>query len=200
MQADVIFRRWRRFITEISHSLWGEAMQEPERMILNTTAGTALYQRYAPAIFAYLLKQTASREDAEDLLLEVFLAAVERGNLADLGEQEQRAWLWAVARHKAVDHFRRLTRHPSVNLRLVAETLSDEAMEPEQVLLRQEALAELTSVIGQLPPLQQEVLRLRFGHGLSCGEMAPILKKKETAIRVLLSRTLKTLRTRFIKA
>ena len=46
-------------------------------------------------------------------------------------------------------------------------------MEPEQGVLKQEALAQLLSAIGKLPALQQEVLRLRFGHGLSCGEMAP---------------------------
>jgi RNA polymerase sigma-70 factor (ECF subfamily) len=175
-------------------------MQQPDRAMLDDApAGSAaLYQRHASTIFAYLLKQTASREDAEDLLLEVFLAAMERGNLADLAAPEQRAWLWAVARHKAADHFRRLTRHPSVHLRLVAETLyEDEHLEPEQMVLRQEALAQLTGAIAQLPARQQEVLRLRFGHGLSCGEMALILKKKESAVRMLLSRALKALRARY---
>ena len=68
-------------------------MQTPERTMLDDAAGAgaALYQRCAPAIFVYLLKQTASREDAEGLLLEVFLAAMERDNLADLKEPEQRA-------------------------------------------------------------------------------------------------------------
>ncbi len=171
-------------------------MQQPERVMLDDAPeGAALYQRHAPTIFAYLLKQTARREDAEDLLLEVFLAAMERGNLVDLEPPEQRAWLWAVARHKAADHFRRLTRHPSMHLRLVAETLyENEHLEPEQVALRREALGELTSAIAQLPERQQEVLRLRFGHGLSCGEMALILKKRESAVRMLLSRAVKALR------
>ena len=172
-------------------------MQQPERTVLDDTPGegTALYQRYAPAIFAYLLKQTASREDAEDLLLEVFLAAMERGNLADLEAGDQRAWLWAVAHHKAVDHFRRQMRHPSIELQLVVETLyEDEQLEPEHALLRREALAELSSAIGVLPARQQEVLRLRFGHGLPVGEIAALLKQRESAVRMLLSRTLKTLR------
>ena len=175
-------------------------MQQPERTMLDDAPGTTLYQRYAPAIFAYLLQQTTSREDAEDLLLEVFLAAMERGSLSDLREPEQRAWLWAVAHHKAVDHFRRLTRHPSVQLRLFAETLyDDEYLEPEQALLRREALAELISAIGALPERQQEVLRLRFGHGLAFGEIATILEKRESAVRMLMSRTLKTLRALYSK-
>jgi RNA polymerase sigma-70 factor (ECF subfamily) len=87
-----------------------------------------------------------------------------------------------------------------VHLRLVEETLyQDGALEPEQVLLRQEALAELTSAIAQLPAGQQEVLRLRFGHGLSCGEMATMLMKRESAVRMLLSRTLRALRSVYPK-
>ena len=34
-----------------------------------------LYQQYAPAIFSYLIRQVPDEEDAEDLLVEVFLAA-----------------------------------------------------------------------------------------------------------------------------
>jgi RNA polymerase sigma-70 factor, ECF subfamily len=177
-------------------------MQQPERMMLDDTPGesTALYQRYAPALFAYLLKQTASREDAEDLLLEVFLAAMERGNLTNLEAAEQRAWLWAVAHHKAVDHFRRLARHPSVELRLFAETLyDDEQLEPEHAVLRREALAELVKALEALPARQQEILLLRFGHGLASDEIAALLKKRESALRVLLSRTLKRLRTLYTR-
>ena len=176
-------------------------MQQPERMMLEDAPGAALYRHYAPAIFAYLLKQTGSREDAEDLLLEVFLAAMERDNLNTLKEPEQRAWLWAVARNKAADHYRHLTRHPSVHLRLVAEALyGNEALEPEQAVLHQEALAELTSAIAQLPEGQQEVLRLRFGHGLSCGEIATMQQKRESAVRMLLSRTLRALRGAYTKS
>jgi RNA polymerase sigma-70 factor (ECF subfamily) len=112
-------------------------MQQPARALLNDAPGAALYQRFAPAMFAYFLKQTASREDAEDLLLEVFLAALEQGKLAEMDEGKQQAWLWAVARNKAADHFRRRGRYTQVDLSLVAEFADMEGMEPEQVLVLQ---------------------------------------------------------------
>ena len=37
-----------------------------------------LFDRYGPVIFAYILKHVRSREDAEDLTLEVFTAALEK--------------------------------------------------------------------------------------------------------------------------
>jgi RNA polymerase sigma-70 factor (ECF subfamily) len=170
-------------------------MQHPD-LAVDAPTWDVLYQRHAPVLFAYLFKQTASREDAEDLLLEVFLAAMERSNLEERSEQEQHAWLWAVARNKAADHFRQRKRHPSAPLKLVEETvLSDAALEPEQVLLKREAFAELFAQIEQLPALQQEVLKLRFGHGLRSAEIAQLLKKKEGAVRMLLSRALRVLRS-----
>ena len=41
-----------------------------------------LFQRYAPALFAFLLQKTSSREDAEDLLLEVFTTILGTSNSA----------------------------------------------------------------------------------------------------------------------
>jgi len=67
-----------------------------------------LYELHATAIFAYLRRQAATREDAEDILVEVFVAAVESSTFNELGEKEQLVWLWRVAHNKAVDAYRRL--------------------------------------------------------------------------------------------
>src|SRR5689334_24187437 len=122
-------------------------MQQPDRALLTDDPGTALYECFAPAIFAYLLKQTASREDAEDLLVEVFLAALEQGRLARIDEAKQGAWLWGVARHKAADHFRRKGRYPRVGLDLLAEMASEGEVEPEQMVMQQEESAQLAETI-----------------------------------------------------
>jgi RNA polymerase sigma factor (sigma-70 family) len=175
-------------------------MQQPDPVMLDDLSCDALYQRYASGIFAYLYKQTASRDDAEDLLLEVFMAVMERNNLANMSETQCKAWLWGVARNKVADHYRRMTRHPNIKLQQVEETLYiDEAQEPEQITLKREEYAHLWATIAQLPELQQDVLQLRFAHGLSCAEIATVLEKKEGAVRMLLSRTLKFLRAIYSK-
>jgi RNA polymerase sigma factor (sigma-70 family) len=128
----------------------GGLMQQQEPVMLTDLSCDALYQRYASGIFAYFYKQTASRDDAEDLLLDVFLAAMERNNLTDLKEAEQKAWLWSVARNKVADYYRRQARHPGVKLHQVEETLYiDEAQEPEQVTLRREEYANLRATSVQ---------------------------------------------------
>ena len=175
-------------------------MQQHERAALNDSPTAVMYRQHAPVIFAYLCRHTSSREDAEDLLLEVFLAALEHGKFPALAEKEQQAWLWTVARNKVVDHYRHLTRHPSVTLKQVVDSVyENDELAPEQVTLRHEEYAQLHATLKELPALQQEVLRLRFGNNLRCSEIATILEKSEGSVRMLLSRTLKLLRTIYEK-
>lgn len=169
-------------------------MQSQER-VQSEDAQAILYQHYAPSIFAYLLRHSGSREDAEDILLEVFLAVLENARFWTLNEKEQQAWLWSVARNKAIDNHRRLARHPSIPLKQVADSIYErEDLAPEQFTLKQEEYRQLHTLLKTLPEQQQEVLRLRFGHGLRCAEIATVMTKSEGAVRMLLSRTLKLLR------
>ncbi len=172
-------------------------MQQQSNKSLDSPSSTALlYQRYAPAIFAYLRRHTPTQEDAEDVLVDVFLAALEYSTFPVFSEKEQVAWLWRVTRNKAVDHYRRSVRRQSVELEQVAETLyDDDDVAPEQAALRQEEYIHLQTYLQRLSPLQQEVLRLRFTNDLRCAEIASKLGKREGTIRVMLSRAMNLLRS-----
>jgi RNA polymerase sigma-70 factor (ECF subfamily) len=165
---------------------------------LDESPPAGLYQQHAPGIFAYLRRQNLSREDAEDILLEVFLAAYQRNNLAALAPGEQLAWLRQVTRHKLADHFRRANRRVMVDLDVVADTLyADDTQAPEQVALQRESERQLRAAISHLPAAQQQVLRLHFGEGLRCVDIARMLGKGEGAVRMALSRALNLLRARY---
>lgn len=156
---------------------------------------TAVYQRYAPVLFAYLYRHADSLEDTEDLLLEVFQAALERPGFERLGTKQQEAWLWCVARNKMADHHRRRVRRQGISLDLVPEEMYEPDREtPETVLLRRENYQRLHASIRRLPAIQQEIVHLRFALGLRSAEIASILHKSEGAVRVMLSRALKLLR------
>jgi RNA polymerase sigma factor (sigma-70 family) len=169
---------------------------QSKHSILHGSPIAALYEREALTIFAYILRRVSVREDAEDILFEVFLAALEYETIANLAQEKQRAWLLRVAHNKIVDHHRYTVRRLSMPLDDVTETLySAEDMEPEQILLQQEEYALLRTNLARLPALQQEIVHLRFTMGLRYAEIARLLNKREGAIRVLLSRSLRFLRT-----
>lgn len=170
-------------------------LQEQTGPLTDKVYLTAIYQRYAPALFAYLYRRITSLEDSEDILLEVFQAALERPGFMRLGPAEQEAWLWCVARNKMADHHRKRARRQGIPLELVPEEMYEPDREtPETALLRREKYEQLHASIQRLPAIQQEIVRLRFAMGLRSTEIATILNKSEGAVRAALARALKLLR------
>ena len=170
-------------------------MQQYERASDISAGDAELFDRYSQAIFSYLRLHSISREDAEDLLVEVFTAALEHDQLSALLEEEQLAWLRRVAHNKLVDNYRRGQRRPVVALEHGEGLLSDvDDDNPEHFVIQRELYAQLYLAVSSLPLLQQQVLRLRYGDGLRFAEIAVLLNKREEAVRKLYSRTLAQLR------
>jgi RNA polymerase sigma factor (sigma-70 family) len=130
------------------------------------------------------------------VLLDVFLAAFERDQLVAIPAEKRFAWLVRVAQYKLVDQYRRSQRRLAFTLDEVAATLeADEALAPEQMALRHERAAQVRAALQRLPAAYQEVLGLRFVAGLRSAEIAAVLDKRDGAVRVLLWRALKLLRS-----
>ena len=154
-----------------------------------------LFEQHSEKLFAYLRQHTPSREDAEDILVDTFMAALAEAKFAQLPPSGQVAWLWRVARNKVIDVYRRAKTRQSVNIDQMTEHLfEDEVFSPENAALRQEDYMDLYAHLQLLPASQKEILRMRFGQDLSCGEIAKKLGKQENAVRVALSRSLNLLR------
>ena len=154
-----------------------------------------LYRKYAPVILTYVRNHITSPEEAEDLVVEVFLAAIESATFPSLSEKAKQSWLWRVTRNKVIDVYRRSKTRQSVNIDTAAEYLfENELFSPENAALRQEDYMDLYTHLQSLPAYQQEILRLRFGQDLSCSEIATALRKNENVVRVTLSRSLNLLR------
>jgi RNA polymerase sigma-70 factor, ECF subfamily len=154
-----------------------------------------LYRQYAPGLLTYVRMRITSEEDAEDLVVEVFVAAIENAKFAALSDKEKQSWLWRVTRNKVIDTYRRAKTRQNVTLEHVADVLfEDEMASPEYAALRQEDYMDLYAHLQSLPPLQQQILRMRFGQDLSCSEIATTLGKQENVVRVTLSRSLNLLR------
>lgn len=155
----------------------------------------SLYQQHALSLMTYVRRHVPSREDAEDIVLEVFLAALQQHKLSHISAEKQLAWLQRVAYHKCVDCQRRAASRPAVSLEEAAETLlANETQSPDQLAVRHEEDALLRQQLGRLPAQYQVILQLRFANGLRCTEIASRLHKSEGATRMLLSRALNTLR------
>jgi RNA polymerase sigma factor (sigma-70 family) len=176
-------------------------MHQPSIFVHDNSTVSLLYQRHASVILIYVRRLVPSWEDAEDIVLEVFLAALEQEKrLAELSDHSQLAWLRRVAHNKVVDLYRQSSNSPLTPFEAVSERLTNnKELTPEQATLQQEAYTFLRTHLANLSPPQQEVIRLRFEAGLRCKEIAMLLNKREGTVRSLLSRALNLLREGYQK-
>ena len=86
---------------------------ELSRLIKRIQKGDAdafgqLYDRFYDPVYSYVLRQTGSRADAEDITAEVFLYVLEKIDGFSWRGAGFAAWLFRIARNDVLDHFRRL--------------------------------------------------------------------------------------------
>lgn len=156
----------------------------------------SFYIRFASPLFAYLSRQVTNRQDAEDLLLEVFLRALRENLLEGWPEARQLAWLYRVARNQVIDYYRHQGHIIWLPLTQASE-LEDTYSTPEAYAEQQEAYRQLYRAMNYLSPAQQELLRLRYGQELHLTEIAEILDRSEGTVRKMLTRTLRQLRIHY---
>lgn len=132
-----------------------------------------LYDRYRLILFGVLVRILNSREEAEDVLQEVFLQVWRRA--ADFDENRGRPFTWLVtlARSRGIDRLRSLAARERV-----AVAGANEASESEQVsdaatdAIRSEQRDVVNSALSQLPEEQKRPLMLAYFDGLTQSEIA----------------------------
>ena len=141
-----------------------------------------LYERYGAMVHGVLLARVPW-EDADDLLQDVFVTALERlPTLRDV--RAFGGWLAAIARHRATDHHRRRSAFES--------ELPDEVASSGDGPVA-EALAALEA-IKALPAAYRETLTLRLVEGMTGPEIAARTGLTPRSVRVNLHRGMKKLR------
>ena len=99
-------------------------------------------------------------------------------------------WVYAIARFKLIDAFRRRGRRIEVEIDQIAETFA----EPETETASERDVAR---ALDGLPPAQRSVVSSISVDGRSIGETATKLGISETAVRVSLHRGLAAIAKRF---
>jgi len=146
----------------------------------NPAALGDIYDRYVQDVYRYLYSRVQNESDAEDLTARTFLTVLE--NLPSYRERGRfKAWLFTIAHHTAMDFFR--SQHPSSPLK------SHHAVEDKPLLtqvIQSERIQRLSTLIQELDPDEQELLRLRYVAGLTFAEMGHVLgMKTDTAKKSL---------------
>lgn len=132
----------------------------------------SLYDRYRLILFSLVLRILHSRDEAEDVLQELFLQVWKRANDFDEARGRPFTWLVTMARSRAIDRLR------SLNSRERTATEASRAAGPDtwsdavDDAIRSEESAVVRSALSELPEEQRHALLLAYFEGLTQTEIA----------------------------
>jgi RNA polymerase sigma factor (sigma-70 family) len=164
-------------------------LQSDERLVALVRRGhqgafTVLVGRYQTRLFAFCRHLLRSREDAEDVLQEVFASAF-KAMTADERPINVRPWLYRIARNRCLNHLRRCS---AIGVDSIEEHVSEHGPSTSEAVQRREDLWLLVGDIRALPESQRSALLLRELEALSYEQIADVLDKTVPSIKSLLIR------------
>jgi len=155
-----------------------------------------LMKRYEIKLLNYILKiSNISREDAEDILQEVFVKAYQNLNDFDLNFKFSN-WIYSIAHNTTISVFRKKNLRPQTvswedkDLHNILKSTLD----VEDASLQKQTYKHILKIINQLPLKFKDVLILKFVEGKDYREISDILHKPMGTIATLINRAKKFLK------
>jgi RNA polymerase sigma factor (sigma-70 family) len=164
-------------------------LQSDERLVAivrrgNHSAFEALVGRYQSRLLAFCRHMLGSKEDAEDVLQEVFAAAF-NAMLADDRSLNVRPWLYRIARNRSLNHLRRTQ---PIGVDSMDVHFSEGGITTADKVHRREDFRLLLVDVQGLPETQRTALLLREIDALSYDQIAEAMDTTVPSVKSLLVR------------
>ena len=164
-------------------------LQGDERLVALTRRGNqaayeALVARYQARLLAFCRHMLASREDAEDVLQEVFAAAF-NAMLADDRPINVRPWLYRIARNRCLNHLRKQT---AIGMDSMDVHLAEHGTTTADKVHDREDFRQLVADVQTLAETQRTALLLREIDALSYEQIAEAMETTVPSVKSLLVR------------
>lgn len=155
-----------------------------------------LYSKYHHDIFKFLFYMVKNREQAEDLVQEVYIRVLNSYHRFE-GKSSEKTWLFSIARNVAIDHFR---KQKGWKQRMIekfdwsTQQVKDLRPIPEEIATQNEEIQLMYHCLDQCTVDQRMVLVMRFIQDLSIAETATALNWTESKVKTTQHRALKAVR------
>lgn len=138
-----------------------------------------LYDRHSPALAAFAERILGNRAEATDIVHDIFVSLWD-GSAQFRRDASLRAWLYTIARNKAIDRLRRsgreIPREPDVNL-------PDLAADPEKVAQATQERERVAACLDKLSDAHRRAVLFSFYDDFTYREIADIEGTSEGTIK-----------------
>jgi RNA polymerase sigma factor (sigma-70 family) len=150
-----------------------------------------VFREHGRAVLSYTRYQGASREDAEDILVDTFIAAWK--HMDDLPSSPL-PWLLRVARRRLIDRRRSFRRYLALLGRLVDMWPDSPDVSPSGLGDAWPGEGAADQALAKVPTRDREALLLVYVYGLNSVEAASLMHCSPVALRHRVSRGRQTFR------
>ncbi|UFT97661.1 RNA polymerase sigma factor SigX [Radiobacillus kanasensis] len=157
-----------------------------------------VYEEYHQDLYQFLIYMVKDRQVAEDLVQEVYIKVLHSLDTFK-GESSQKTWLFSIARHVAIDFFR---KQKSKRKRILdffdwgerGEQVQDDAKIPEEITILNDEMKQVYQGLDQCTVDQKSVIILRYIQSMSIQETADILGWSTSKVKTTQHRGMKQLK------
>ena len=158
---------------------------------------TRLMQEHSESLLRFLLSHTDNREDAEDLMQDVFTSCYKAQDRFDSSKCSEVAWLFIIAKNRLKNYYR--DKKTTVSLDDTAVEQKDTKDYVAQAIHLMHCREVTAQAIKQLDERSQKIILLRFFEERSHDEIAEIMNLTTGNVRVIQSIALKQMEEYLIK-
>ncbi len=157
-----------------------------------------LYDRYAPILFPLALRVVSARDDAEEILQEVFLQVWQKADTYVAERGSVYSWVVTMCRNRSIDRIRSgnfKKKSKEVGLE-ASQTVSDTnpASNPHDLIVLKEYAETVRDALKSLSSLEVKILELSYYEGHSQSEIARMLKMPLGTVKTKMRKGLQKLR------
>ena len=140
-----------------------------------------IYDEYGRPLYRFLLALTGSREQAEELMQEVFYQALIHIDQFE-GRSSMLTWLCQIGKNAWLKEIRRNSRYADTSYEDLR--LADEALTPEETAIRKDELRRIRQTVAKLEEPYRDVFILHIFGERTLKEIARVYGKSESWARV----------------
>lgn len=142
-----------------------------------------LFHKHNAPVFRYILRMVRNEATADDLISDVFMDVWQQAGRFE-GRSSVSTWLIGIARFKALSALRK-SKHASLDDEM-AETIADEADDPEVVKQKLDKGQVLRRCLTLLSREHSEIIDLVYYHEMSIDEAAAVIGIPENTVKTRL--------------
>ncbi|WP_246043124.1 sigma-70 family RNA polymerase sigma factor [Fodinibius saliphilus] len=135
-----------------------------------------LYELYERLLFSMVLSIVKKREEAEDLLQEIFVKIWKKAESFDPERGNVYSWIVTVARNKAIDRIRskgyKTQKKQSVSIHEPLFSLEGDKYDPMETTIFSDRAELVKKALDKIPEKQSEVIKIAYYRGMTQSEIS----------------------------